>query len=125
MNMIINQMSQTPIYEQVEEQIRKAILSGQLNQGDILPSIRALARKLGIGIITVRRAYDDLCAEGIIVSLQGRGVFVAEIDKEEARRIRLDKLRKTLTEVKKYCDTSDISKEELMTEIKKIYEVRP
>ena len=80
MNIMISQLSQTPIYEQMESQIKRDILSGQLKPNEMLPSIRSMAKELGVGIITVKRAYDDLCNEGLLVSLQGRGVFVAEFD---------------------------------------------
>ena len=121
MSIIISQMSQIPIYEQIKEQIRKQIMSGTLVSGDMMPSIRVLAKDLGVGIITVRRAYDDLCGEGILISLQGRGVFVAEIDTDKAKKIRIKKLRETLSEIKRYCDSSDITEQELLAEIYKIY----
>ena len=121
MNILIDQMSQTPIYEQIENQIRQSILSGCLEANYMMPSIRKMAKGLNVGIITVKRAYDDLCNEGLLISLQGRGVFVASIDTDKERAVRMGQLRDKLSELKAFCDTSDISKEELVSEIEKIF----
>ena len=121
MNILIDQMSQTPIYEQIENQIRQSILSGGLEDNYMMPSIRKMAKGLNVGIITVKRAYDDLCNEGLLISLQGRGVFVASIDTDKERAVRMGQLRDKLSELKAFCDTSDISKEELVSEIEKIF----
>lgn len=121
MNIVVSQLSQTPIYEQIEDQIRQQILSGVMNTGDMLPSIRKTAKDLGVGIITVKRAYDDLCNEGLLVSIQGRGVFVAELDISQARNVRIEKLDEKLMEIKDFCYTSSISREELIEEIDKIW----
>lgn len=66
-----------PIYEQMKNQIRAQILSGAAKEGEMLPSIRTVAKELRIGVITAKRAYDDLCAEGFLYSVPGKGVFVA------------------------------------------------
>ncbi|MBQ0037919.1 MAG: GntR family transcriptional regulator [Clostridiales bacterium] len=122
MNLMISPLSQTPIYAQLEAQLRQNILSGELSANEALPSIRALAKELGIGIITVKRAYDDLCSEGLLVSLQGRGVFVAPMDSERARQIRMAQLAEKLRDIRQYCDSSAITREELIDAIQKIYE---
>ncbi len=121
MNIMIDQLSQTPIYEQIENQIRQIILSGELETNYMMPSIRKMAKELGVGIITVKRAYDDMCNEGLLVSIQGRGVFVASIDADKEKEIRLTQLRERLSELKVFCDTSDISKQELIEEITDMY----
>lgn len=121
MNIMINQLSQTPIYEQMENQIRQSILSGELKANYMMPSIRKMAKELNVGIITVKRAYDDLCNEGLLVSIQGRGVFVAGIDADKEKEIRMGQLRERLKELKVFCDTSDISKDELMEELDRLY----
>ena len=121
MNIMINQLSQTPIYEQMENQIRQSILSGELEANYMMPSIRKMAKELNVGIITVKRAYDDLCNEGLLVSIQGRGVFVASIDADKEKEVRRGQLRERLKELKVFCDTSDISKDELIEELEKIY----
>ncbi|MBO4391271.1 MAG: GntR family transcriptional regulator [Lachnospiraceae bacterium] len=80
MNICINTKSAKPIYEQIEEQIREEIVAGRLKSGDMLPSIRALAGDLKISVITTKRAYADLEAEGLILSSPGKGFFVDHPD---------------------------------------------
>ena len=76
MNIIISNTEGIPIYEQIKEQIKAAIFSGDLKDGDLLPSIRQLAKDLQISVITTMRAYNDLEQEGFIVSVQGKGSYV-------------------------------------------------
>lgn len=76
MRIIITNTSGKPIYEQIEEQIKEAIFSDKVKEGDALPSIRQLARELKISVITTTRAYTDLEKEGFIVIQQGKGCFV-------------------------------------------------
>jgi GntR family transcriptional regulator len=75
----------TPIYEQIKEQIKVSILTGELHEGDVLPSIRQLARDLKVSVITTTRAYTELEQEGYIVTVQGKGCFVASTDNELIR----------------------------------------
>lgn len=77
MKIILSNQDKTPIYEQLENQLRNAILTGQLTEGERLPPIRTLAVDLGVSIITVKRAYQDLENEGYIHTAVGRGSFVA------------------------------------------------
>lgn len=121
MNIWISQLSQVPIYEQVENQIRQSVLSGELSANEMLPSIRRMAKELGIGIITVKRAYDDLCQEGLLVSIQGRGVFVAEINAMQEKAARLEQLTQKLEEIRIFCDGASISKEELQHAVDEIW----
>jgi len=76
MRIIITNTLGMPIYEQIKEQIKEAILSDELCEGDVLPSIRQLARDLKISVITTTRAYSDLEQEGFIVIVQGKGCYV-------------------------------------------------
>ena len=121
MNILISPISQTPIYEQIKMQIKELVLSGKLKSGEQLPSIRLMAKDLKVGIITVKRAYDDLCAEQITISLAGRGVFVADIDQEKIKRIHLEMLFERLEEITEFCNSTGISKHELEEQINKIY----
>ena len=100
MNILISALSQTPIYEQLKNQIKELVLKGQLKPQEQLPSIRLMAKDLKVGIITVKRAYEDLAKEGIIINLQGRGCFVAEIDRAKIKEIHMDMLRERLSEIK-------------------------
>lgn len=90
MELYISNSSGVPIYAQITEQIRTKILTGELKEGDALPSIRMLAKELRISVITTKRAYEDLEQAGFINTLPGKGSFVAvqnpEIHREEALR---------------------------------------
>ncbi|MGN0316558.1 MAG: GntR family transcriptional regulator [Lachnospira sp.] len=82
MDIIISNSSGVPIYEQIEEQIKSQIMTGELSQGDALPSMRVLAKELKISIITTKRAYEDLERDGFIESVTGKGSFVKGINSE-------------------------------------------
>ncbi|GAA0632441.1 GntR family transcriptional regulator [Bifidobacterium pullorum] len=90
MDLIISNSSDKPIYEQITTQIKELILTGELQPGQKLPSIRALANGLRISVITTKRAYTDLEAQGFIETVQGKGSFVTggnvELLREERRR---------------------------------------
>jgi GntR family transcriptional regulator len=77
MNILISNSSGQPIYEQIVTQIKNLIISGELHEGDALPSMRLLAKELRISVITTKRAYEELEREGFIVSMTGKGSFVA------------------------------------------------
>ena len=76
MNIILSNESELPIYRQIFDQIQEQILSGAIPEGEVLPSIRKLAKELGISVITTTRAYNELESEGYIVSRQGKGSIV-------------------------------------------------
>ncbi len=90
MNIIIRNEGNSPIYEQIVTQIKNAILAGELSEGEALPSMRLLAKELRISLITTKRAYEELEREGFVVTVPGRGSFVAaanwELLREEHRR---------------------------------------
>ncbi len=113
MHIILRHDSVVPIYEQVESEIRAQILSGTLKEGEMLPSIRTLARELKIGVITAKRAYDDLCGEGFCRAVQGKGVFVAQIDKVKADEAVLSEIRARLDGVTEYADKNSVKREKL------------
>lgn len=89
MNLIISNSSGKPIYEQITDQIKSSILSGELQEGQALPSMRALARDLRISVITTKRAYAELEEAGFIDTVQGKGSFVAGGNLELLREERL------------------------------------
>ena len=80
MDIILSNSSGKPIYEQISDQVKSQILSGTLAEGDALPSMRLLAKELHISVITTKRAYDELEAQGLINTVAGKGCFVAEPD---------------------------------------------
>lgn len=82
LEIILSAGSPKPIYEQIEAQFKAQILSGVLEPGQAIPSMRALARSLHISVITVQKAYEDLQRDGFIVTTVGRGSYVAAPNKE-------------------------------------------
>lgn len=89
MHILINHSSMVPIYEQVADQVKKNIISGELKEGQVLPSVRALSSQLRISALTVKKSYDRLEDEGFVVTVQGKGTYVSTSDlsfAEEARR---------------------------------------
>ena len=89
MHIILNNSSMTPIYEQLMTQIKGQIISGDITESQALPSVRALSAELKISALTVKKAYDKLEEEGFVVTVHGKGTFVAATDKQlavEARR---------------------------------------
>lgn len=114
MDIILSNMGDKPIYEQIYEQIRGAVLRGELQEGDALPSIRALARDLRISVITTKRAFDDLERDGFICSVQGKGSFVAPFNAELKREERLKELEKCLLKTAAIAGELSLSDEEVM-----------
>lgn len=89
MHIIINNSSMIPVYEQLMAQIKSEIISGQLAENEGLPSVRAFSNELKISALTVKKAYDKLEEEGFVVTVHGKGTYVAATDKQlafEARR---------------------------------------
>jgi len=82
MKILISNQSELPIYAQIKEQIKEQILNGQIQEGTELPSIRKLAKELGVSVITTTRAYNDLEEEGFITSMQGKGSMVLSKENE-------------------------------------------
>ncbi len=82
MKILISNQSELPIYAQIKEQIKEQILNGQIQEGTELPSIRRLAKELGVSVITTTRAYNDLEEEGFITSMQGKGSIVLSKENE-------------------------------------------
>ena len=91
MNILISNVSDKPLYQQIKEQIKDAILKGELVEGDLLPSIRNFANDLQVSVLTIRRVYDELEQEGFITSQAGRGTFVStgnlELLRDSKRRL--------------------------------------
>ncbi|MBN2414505.1 GntR family transcriptional regulator [bacterium] len=96
MKIIISNSSPDPIYEQVGKQIKAQVLSGELKEGDALPSIRALAKELQISVITTKRAYDELIKEGFVDSVGGKGCFIAMQNKELLKEKRMKTIEEKL-----------------------------
>ena len=94
LNLIINHTSMEPIYEQIVAQIKAEVIEGRMTAGDALPSVRVLSRELKISALTVKKAYDNLEEEGLVVTVHGKGSFIAAANQEllmEERRKELEK----------------------------------
>ena len=121
LKLIISPTSGEPIYEQIKNQIRSAILSGELTDGEALPSLRTLARELHVSVLTITRSYGELADEGLVENVQGKGTFVMErgneLMKERARERIMDKLREVSIEAK----AADISLLDLLGMFEKAY----
>ena len=97
MRVIIKNTSELPIYEQIKEQVKQAILNDELDEGDALPSIRQLAADLKVSVITTTRSYGELEQEGFIVNVPGKGCYVAAKDSDLIREQLLRKIEENLT----------------------------
>lgn len=88
MHIILNNSSMIPIYEQLMDQIKAQILSGELKDNEALPSVRSLSGELKISALTVKKAYDKLEEEGFVTTIHGKGTFVSAEDKQLASEAR-------------------------------------
>lgn len=113
MDIVISNASNKPIYEQIASQLKDAVLSGELEEGDMLPSIRALAADLRISVITTKRAYAELEAQGFIETVQGKGSFVAGGNKELLREERLRHMEGLLDQAVREACSMGVEKAEL------------
>lgn len=97
MDIIIRHTGDTPIYDQITQQVKSLILQGDLKEGDALPSMRLLARDLRISVITTKRAYEELEREGLITTVPGKGCFVAPKNLELLREAVLRQVEEHLS----------------------------
>jgi GntR family transcriptional regulator len=99
LNLSVTLYSPIPAYEQIEAQIKALIIAGELNAGEMLPSVRGLARDLKVSNITTIRAYCDLENEGLVTAVQGRGYFVNELPGEIIRKQYLEEIDANLANI--------------------------
>lgn len=121
MNIIISNASPQPLYEQIEEQIKRAILSGELTPGKALPSIRYLARELRVSIITAKRAYDDLERDGFVQTTQGKGTFVSLANLDRLREVAMSQIEEKLAEAVGAAKSIGLGMEEFQQIIEELY----
>ena len=114
MDIIISNSSGVPIYEQIVRQVKGLILSGELPEGEALPSMRLLARDLRISVITTKRAYDELEADGFLYTVAGKGCFVAEKNLDLIREQKLKELEDHLDAAVELAAQCGVSALELM-----------
>lgn len=114
MNIFIDNKSGLPIYDQIYSQIKSQIISGALREDQLLPSIRNLAKDLGISVITTRRAYDELEREGFIYTVAGKGCFVAVKNTELLREENLRQIEAHLQEIRDLAAACGLSREDII-----------
>ena len=114
MNIFIDNKSGLPIYDQIYSQIKSQIISGALREDQLLPSIRNLAKDLGISVITTRRAYDELEREGFIYTVAGKGCFVAAKNTELLREENLRQIEEHLQEIRDLAAACGLSREDII-----------
>lgn len=113
MDIIISNSSDKPIYMQIAEQIIDQVVNEELRVGDMLPSIRTLARELKISVITTKRAYEELEKEGYIETVVGKGTFVSGINKVLIRERQIGLIENDITAVIENYKRLKMTKEEL------------
>ena len=122
MDIIISNASGVPIYEQIEEQIKGLIMTGELKAGDALPSMRMLAKDLKISVITTKRAYEDLERDGFIESVIGKGSFVKGVNSEIMKESMLVAIEEYFEKAADKAVLGKVSLEELKEVLTIIYE---
>ena len=113
MNIIISNNSSVPIYEQIKNAIKDAIISNELKEEEMLPSVRNLANDLKISFLTVKKAYDELEAEGFIKTVQGKGSFVAPKNLEIIKEEKLKEVQDHIEKIYNISKIANISEDEI------------
>ena len=121
MNIIISNSSSVPIYEQIKQSIKQAILNNELREEDMLPSVRVMANDLKISFLTVKKAYDELEKEGYIKSVQGKGSFVAPKNSELVQEKKRKEIQNYIEKIIKLAQMSDIAEKEIIELFKLMY----
>ena len=122
LEIIISTRSSKPIYEQITSQIKAMIMSGELQAGDALPSMRALAKSIHVSVITTQKAYDDLHRDGFIETTVGRGSFVSALKKDFIQEEQQRQVEAHLTKAAEISRESGITVDKLIELIKLFYE---
>ncbi|MEF9839801.1 MAG: GntR family transcriptional regulator [Lachnospiraceae bacterium] len=122
MNIIISNANNQPIYEQIYMQLKSAIISGNLKEGDLLPSIRNLAKDLRISVITTKRAYDELEKDGYIYSVAGKGSYIAEKNTEILREAHLKEIEEHMRKILQIAPACKLKLEDVIEMFKIISE---
>ena len=120
LSVVLSNTAGVPIYEQIAQQVRDAILTGQVEADEMLPSIRALARDLRVSVITTTRAYSDLVAEVFLANVPGKGYFVLPRDSELVREQVLREVEEHLDRAVERARLAQLSDEELHTMLQTI-----
>lgn len=122
MEIILSNVSQKPIYEQITSQIKAMIMNGELKAGDVMPSMRKLAKELHVSVITTQRAYDDLQKDGFIVTVPAKGTFVSTQNQDFIREENRRRIEQLLTDAVELAKENGIELEELRTTVEVLYQ---
>ena len=122
MKIVIANTSEAPLYQQIKDQIKDAILKGELVEGDALPSIRAFANDLKVSVLTIRRVYDELEQEGFVTSQVGIGTFVSTSNIELLRDSKRRLVEKKMLDMIQTAKSLGIRKDELNAMMDILYE---
>ena len=114
MDIIISNKSGIPIYEQIKEQFKSKIITNELKEGELLPSIRSLAKDLRCSVITTKNAYEELEKEGFVVTIPSKGIYVSKINKNIAREEQLNKIEDLLEQAINLAKINNIDKEDIL-----------
>lgn len=123
MHLVISNSSPLPIYEQIKEQIKAQILSGELPEDEMLPSLRGLARDLKISVLTTTRAYNELEQEGFITSRQGKGFFVMPSGSALIQEQLIREVEQNLTNAIHAAQRANMSQDEIISLLRLLMEV--
>jgi len=122
MNIIIRPQGTLAIYEQITNQMKNAIITGELAEGEALPSIRALAASLGVSVITTKKAYETLEQEGLIRSVPGKGFYVCQYNTDYLKEKHYIEIEKRMEELIEDCVKAGMSKKDVMDIIDSLME---
>lgn len=122
MNIIISNSGEIPIYDQIARQIKNAVIAGELQPGEALPSLRFLAKELRVSVISTNRAYEELEREGYITSVPGKGSFVAKLNRELLREEQFRKVESYLGCAVEAARMAGITCEEMEELVRTLYE---
>ena len=122
MKVIISNNSEEPIYLQIVNQIKQQILMEEIKENEMLPSMRALAKDLGISFITTKRSYEELEKQGLINTVPGKGCFVSNFNKELVYEAKMREIEEKLEEAISLSNSLGLSKEDLVSTLESLYE---
>ena len=122
MKIVISNTSEAPLYQQIKDQIKDAILKEELTEGEALPSIRAFANDLKVSVLTIRRVYDELEQEGFVTSQVGIGTFVSTSNIELLRDSKRRLVEKKMLDMIQTAKSLGISKDDLNAMMEILYE---
>ncbi len=113
MDIVVSSSDPRPIYEQIYSQIRSQIINGVLKEGELLPSMRVLAKDLRVSVITTKRAYNDLEAEGLITTVGGKGCYVSSVEPAAIREGHLVSIQESIRKAAEEAKQNGITLKEL------------